>query len=307
MKNLRTRDLRPHEIHPALKLVLPASTLASQDPNGSADHFVSYLAEQNLEINWKLAIVDGERLLGACLGIVSPGRTAMILPSVCAPRSPLCSAVTRALMNLEHFARHEDLVILQSLIPEQGEGQAHALADAGYKYLADLRYLALVIRDQPSSVALSHKLVLEDYCAVDKDVFLRTLEKTYEGSVDCPALTGLRATEDILLSHLHTGIHDPKLWFLARVNGKPIGVLLLTHVPLRSAMEIVYVGVVPEARGNSYGRYLVNLAIEKASMANRNHLMLAVDQRNHYAMKIYESLGFIETDRRHAWIRSLVK
>ncbi len=94
---------------------------------------------------------------------------------------------------------------------------------------------------------------------------------------------------------------------LSGPNDEPVGVLLLTHVPLRPAIELVYVGVVPQARGRSYGRLLVRLAIEAASRARKDHLMLAVDRRNHYALKIYGELGFTETDRRHAWIRSLLK
>ena len=72
-------------------------------------------------------------------------------------------------------------------------------------------------------------------------------------------------------------------------------------------MEIVYVGVVPQARGRSYGRLLVRLAIGAASRARKDHLMLTVDRRNHYALNIYASLGFTEMERRHAWIRSLLK
>lgn len=301
------RDLRESEIHAALKLVLPSMTLIDEERDARAKHFLAYLAAQNLKVDWKLGIVEGQQMLGACLGIISPGRNAMILQSDCSADSPLCRALADALIRIEHFARKDDVILLQSLIPDLNTGRAHALQWAEYEYLSDLRYLTLVLPGPSGNEPCNPEFAVVDYTSVDQDLFLRTLELTYVDSHDCPALSGLRTTADILLSHRHTGIHDPKLWLLALMDDEPVGVLLLTHVPLRPAIELVYVGVVPQARGRSYGRLLVRLAIEAASRARKDHLMLAVDRRNHYALKIYGELGFTETDRRHAWIRSLLK
>ncbi len=301
------RDLRESEIYSALKLVLPSVTLLGDERDTRAGYFLDYLAAQNLKVDWKLGIVEGQRLLGACLGIISPGRNAMILHSDCSADSPLCRVLADALVRIEHLAQHDNVILLQSLIRDLNTGRARALQWAEYEYLSDLRYLTLVLPAPAGDVPCDPEFAVVDYTSVDEALFLRTLERTYLGSQDCPALSGLRTTEDIVLSHRHTGIHDPKLWLLAIINDEPVGILLLTHVPLRSAMEIVYVGVVPQARGRSYGRLLVRLAIGAASRARKDHLMLAVDRRNHYALKIYASLGFTEMDRRHAWIRSLLK
>ena len=305
MGSMLIRDLRESEVHAALRLVLPSMTPLDDERDARARHFLAYLAAQNLTVDWRLGIVEGQRLLGACLGIISPGRNAMILQSDCSADSSLCRALADALVRIEHRAQQNDVILLQSLIPDLNTGRARALQWAEYEYLADLRYLTLVLPAPAGDVPCDPEFVVVDYTSADKALFLRTLEQTYVGSQDCPALSGLRSTADIVLSHRHTGIHDPKLWLMALMNGEPVGILLLTHVPLRPAMEIVYVGVVPQARGRSYGRLLVRLAIEAASRAHKDHLMLAVDRRNHYALKIYGALGFTETDRRHAWIRSL--
>ncbi|MCH8053785.1 MAG: GNAT family N-acetyltransferase [Planctomycetes bacterium] len=305
MDHFQIRDLRQEDIRPALHLALPSAAGTDYDLPARVDHFLNYLAAQDLEINWKLGIMTQGCLVGSALGVVSPGKVAMILTSSCTPETALSDAVTQALELLEQKARHAGLAILQSLIPRDCADRAQVLSKAGYAFLADMRYLVL---DVPRSLPTEPQhpdVVVEDYRSVDEVVFRNTLGRTYEGSLDCPGLNGLRTMEEIVLSHRHTGIHDPRLWLIAKVGDDPVGVVLLTHVPLQSAMEIVYVGVVPEARGCSYGSYLVRLAIENAVRANSKHLMLAVDHRNHYARKIYSSFGFRETDRRHAWTRKL--
>ena len=305
MDHFQIRDLRQEDITPALHLALPSAAGADYDLSGRAEHFLNYLAAQNLKIDWKLGIVTQDRLVGSALGVVSPGKVAMILTSSCTPETGLSDAVIQALEMLEQKARHAGLAILQSLIPSDCADRAQVLSKAGYAFLADMRYLVLEVPRRLPLEPGRPDIAVQDYRSVDQALFRNALGRTYEGSLDCPGLNGLRTIEEIVLSHRHTGIHDPRLWLIAKVGDDPVGVVLLSHVPLQSAMEIVYVGVVPEARGCSYGSYLVRLAIENAMRTNSEYLMLAVDQRNHYARKIYSSFGFKETDRRRAWIRKL--
>ncbi len=305
MDHFQIRDLRQEDIRPALHLALPSTARTDCDLPARVDHFLNYLAAQDLEIDWKLGIMTQGRLAGSALGVVSPGKVAMILTSPCTPETALSDAVIQALEVLEQKAQQAGLAILQSLIPPDCADRAQLLGKAGYAFLADMRYLTLEVPPSLPPEPRRPDVVVEDCRSGDEVVFRNTLGRTYEGSLDCPGLNGLRTMEEIVLSHRHTGIHDPRLWLIAKVGDDPVGVVLLTHVPLQSAMEIVYVGVVPEARGCSYGNYLVRLAIENAARANSEHLMLAVDHRNHYARKIYSSFGFKETDRRHAWIRKL--
>ncbi len=305
MDHFQIRDLREEDIRPALQLALPSAARTDHDLLARVDHFLNYLAAQGLEIDWKLGIVTQGRLVGSALGVVSPGKVAMILTSSCTPETALSNAVIRALEMLEQKAQHAGLAILQSLIPPDCADRTRVLGKAGYAFLADMRYLTLKMPRSLPPEPRYLDVVAEDCRSVDEVLFRNTLGRTYEGSLDCPGLNGLRTMEEIVLSHRHTGIHDPRLWLIAKVGNDPVGVVLLSQVPLQSAMEIVYVGVVPESRGCSYGTYLVRLAIENAVRANSEHLMLAVDHLNHYAGKIYASFGFKETDRRHAWIRNL--
>ncbi len=305
MDHFQIRDLRQEDIRPAVHLALPSVARTDYDLSARVDHFLNYLAAQDLKIDWKLGIMTQGRLVGSALGVVSPGKVAMILASPCTPETALSDTVTQALEMLEQKARHAGLAILQSLIPRDCADRAQVLSKAGYAFLADMSYLVLEVPPSIPPEPRHPDIVVEDYRSVGEVVFRNTLGRTYEGSLDCPGLNGVRTMEEIVLSHRHTGIHDPRLWLMAKVGTDPVGVVLLTQVPLQAAMEIVYVGVVPEARGCSYGSYLVRLAIENAVRTRCEHLMLAVDHRNHHARKIYASFGFKETDRRHAWVRKL--
>jgi ribosomal protein S18 acetylase RimI-like enzyme len=46
------------------------------------------------------------------------------------------------------------------------------------------------------------------------------------------------------------------------------------------------------------GRRMVADALSAARGAGQSALLLAVDSRNNYASKVYDDLGFVETDRK---------
>ncbi len=145
MDHFQIRDLRQEDIRPALHLALPSAARTDHDLPARADHFLDYLAAQDLGIDWKLGIVTQGRLVGSVLGVVSPGKVAMILTSPCMPETALSDAVTQALELLEQKARHAGLAILQSLIPSDCADRAQVLSKAGYEFLADMRYLVLEV------------------------------------------------------------------------------------------------------------------------------------------------------------------
>ncbi len=302
MSGLRIRETRPQEWPAAFSLSLAQEPTSSATADRQAAHFREYLDVQNLTVTWNYVIASGARIVGACLGIESPGRTAMVLLSGCQPHTPLAEALVDALGAIERGGRQRNLAMLQAVIPEPSSGREHVLRSADFRYLADLRYLSRHVEPlRPVRCPFD----LQTYAPDCHAEFAAVLERTYQDSLDCPGLNGMRDIQDILTSHRHTGIHQPDLWLLAKIDGRAVGVVLMSVVPLRPAVELVYVGVTPDARGNGLGRHLVEVAIDRTRACGRDHVLLAVDQRNHYALEIYHALGFVETDRRHAWIRAL--
>jgi ribosomal protein S18 acetylase RimI-like enzyme len=68
--------------------------------------------------------------------------------------------------------------------------------------------------------------------------------------------------------------------------------LLMTEHLDQRMWEVVYLGLVPEARGRGYGRGMLREGLRRAQAAGGFEVFLAVDKANHFAIKLYESLDF---------------
>jgi ribosomal protein S18 acetylase RimI-like enzyme len=111
-------------------------------------------------------------------------------------------------------------------------------------------------------------------------------------------VNGVRTIEEVIAGHKAQGIHDPQLWWLARSAGQPAGVLLLTQMPDAPELDVIYVGVVPEARGRGFGLELVLKAIYETRLAEQRQLTLSVDARNEPARHLYRKVGFETHEQR---------
>ena len=75
-----------------------------------------------------------------------------------------------------------------------------------------------------------------------------------------------------------------------------------THV---GTAELVYLGLVPEARGRGLGDYLMRLALATVEDRGFNDVSLAVDSANGPALSLYFRHGMKRVGRRYALIRDL--
>src|SRR5690606_2862219 len=134
---------------------------------------------------------------------------------------------------------------------------------------------------------------------------LRVLEESYENTLDCPGLRGLRETRDILCGHQATGTFDPSLWTLLFERGAACGALLLNPVPHHRSIELVYLGLAPRARGRGCGKLLLQHGLALLASRDERIVSLAVDEQNAPALALYRSAGFTLSLRRIALVRSL--
>jgi ribosomal protein S18 acetylase RimI-like enzyme len=281
-------------------------------PNGkvAADEqvldFLSFALHRGIDIN-QIAVADqGGQMIWAVLPVISPGRT-MLLLSPPRPTRGLSDEIAPGL--LEHIVKRfaaEGIQLAQVLLDPR-ETSAVALYEAcRFERLAELIYLHRAVR-KSNAPLLPQGMRWEHYAPQTHAAFGRAITASYAGSLDCPSLNGRRGIEDVLAGHKAAGEFDPLLWHLLRAEGEddPLGVLLLAKSARSEAMELVYLGVNPIARGQGLGELMMRQALSVAAAAGCTLLSLAVDARNTPALKLYYRAGMSKVCTRIALLRDL--
>ncbi|MCH8828553.1 MAG: GNAT family N-acetyltransferase [Planctomycetes bacterium] len=188
--------------------------------------------------------------------------------------------------------------IVQCLIEPQAAGQRADLERNGFLHLTDLHYLQRRLSEPmpPCSVLPLVKTRLDP--GRNETRFAAVIERTYQGTLDCPELDGLRSGTEAMAGHRSTGVFLPEQWTIFSDADADVGVQLFCEHPDQDAWELVYMGIVPAARGRGWGRLIVLDGLHEANAAGREAVLLAVDQRNQPALKLYGELGFRQTDVR---------
>lgn len=248
--------------------------------------------------NHLVAEHDGH-IVGAIRTHPSAGRCAAItLPGLLEWDERLAARLFRAAA--EHAERRHGSRLIQTLLaPERAERTIAALERAGYALLATLAYMCRPISSADFARSPEDEITWQPYTRLRHHRFAETIDATYRGSLDCPDLAGLRTVHDSISTHKQTGRFQPRRWRLAVMGRSPVGVALVNE--LRGRGELVYLGLVPEARGQGVGRALIDRAIQDTAEMGLARLALAVDTRNEPAVRLYDSAGFTETHRRLAY------
>ena len=247
------------------------------------------------------------KLVTGTLAVESPVRMALVFIPPGRGMEPHESMTIRALDILRSEARRRDIVLLQALVDPADRQQANVLAGAGYSKLATLLYCRRMVHVAPPPGISVRDLEFITYAEGGDSLFLPAVAATYEGSLDCPGLAGLRAIEDVVTGHRATGEYDPNLWYAAKSDGETLGVLLLSPVAGRSCFEVVYMGVVPEHRGCGVGSALLAHACRVCEEKGIDELILAVDRENTPARAVYDHWAFATIAQRDAWIFPLAE
>ncbi len=296
---------RGFDVHPvtetertwALRMLLPNLTVAARtelvtewqqrmQTHGLPGLFVSH---------------DRGMATGAVWAQVQPGRTAALWPPALVDEGDTIAA--SALMDAAcDFLEPQNLSLAQSALKGHSDRQASYLRHAGFEPLVDLAYL-VATHDIFPAVSLDTRLQFEAYRPAIHQRFASVVVRTYCDTLDCPRLNGVRRIDDILEGYRATGTFSPGHWMLVRHASQDIGCLLLADFPRTDHMELVYMGLVPEARGNTYGAEITRHALRLAGEAGRSQMVLAVDQQNTPAMAMYAVVGFAVWEQRAIYIR----
>lgn len=288
----------PQQITAALQIIL------------TTRHGIAHMAEmvafrqqmraRGIDISQIHVAVRGKKPLYAILPTLLPGRALLLASGT--PQDAEEAAAGRVLLaDVVQQWLHRDIVMIQALIEPEDELQAAIYTSCGFARMADLVYMEIAAREQewklPSGIELA------TYSPERHHEFAHAIEASYENTLDCPALNGVRTIEDVIAAHKAAGEFDPENWLLLRQHGKAAGVLLLTRIPASDAMELVYIGLAPSLRGLGIASELLKRAISVAARSRCARLTTAVDSRNSPAISLYRRGNMSTIGTRSAYVR----
>jgi len=212
------------------------------------------------------------------------------------------SAISAIFAEVNRHIRPHRVRVSQILLENDEETIVRqTLEGCSYQRLAELKYLIaerqIFPREDPAI-----ELQFVPYTETDPAEFAALVERTYIGTLDCPLLDGVRAMDDVFESYRHGSDHDPEIWFRIQHQGEDIGVLIMTEYKSAGQMELIYMGVVQEHRGEGFGVLIAKYAQWVARTRSFAQLITAVDQSNGPAIKMYAIAGYNPWDRRVAYI-----
>jgi ribosomal protein S18 acetylase RimI-like enzyme len=243
----------------------------------------------------------GGELVGGGFSEVQPGRAAVVWPPRLAPGEATQTG-ERLLEEVSGFLDGKGIRVAHALLERSAEEDAALLGSGGFEMLAELHYLASLEGSFPRTRPAS-PLAFEPYDPAAQHRLSRLVEATYQRTLDCPRLNGVRRIEDILAGYRATGVFDPSRWLIVQHQGEDVGCLLLTDHPEQENWELMYMGLVPTARGNGWGQHMARYAQWLAHRAGRPRLVLAVDANNQPAIRMYWMVGFQCWERRRAYLK----
>ena len=264
--------------------------------------FTARAAKWGLASDLVFAAYAKGRFAGSCAALESPGHAAMVWLGPDPHTGAECGAIAVTLRALQVEGKRRGIKLLETLLPPEATTTAPVLAEAGFVFLTRLLYLSRPLPGKQVLGACAQDLEWVGYSPQLDELFCTALDRAYVDTLDCPQLAGVRPTRDILLGHRATGLHDPGLWWVVRRQTEPVGVLLLTRLETRPALELVYVGVAQVARGTGVAHALLGRMVELGRQFSAKYVTLAVDRGNTPARRLYERWGFAEIGKRDAWI-----
>ncbi len=283
----------------ALMTLLCGEDHATPQVVNSFQHFAE---QERLSLDHLWAAYEDDRPVASLLIVPGAGRTAILFLSPIQDRRHV-----DVMAKLAHRAcaaqDPEHIRLIQVLLDPEQRLAAEALGAGGFTEIAWLQYMERATDDgAPKQGLLGDAGEFVTWNEDLRALFSQAILASYEDTLDCPALLGLRDIDDIIASHMSAGCFMPDLWHVLVADGKPISVLLLNKVPHRQAVELVYLGVSPEWRGRGIGKKLVEFALARAREHSALKIILAVDESNSPANSLYEALGFVAHARKLAMI-----
>jgi hypothetical protein len=301
--SVEIRPAHDGELDNAIRLIIsPVS--ANPDPR-QVYEFLQIAQSHRADAGGLWVAAHEQRLVSAVLPIVSPGRTMLLFPPAHIQGQFQRAATAQLIQTICSRAAADGIHLAQVLL-DPGDSEVSAtVISCSFNRLAELLYMQCPVPHGLRPPSLPQDYHWLTYAPPVHNRFADTILLTYQQSLDCPALNGLRSIDDILAGHKATGQFDPRLWFLLCHRSSPLGALLLSPILRSDALELVYLGLIPSTRRLGISDLLMRQALHSVSTMHHARLSLAVDAGNLPALKLYWRHGLQAIGRKLAFLRDL--
>jgi len=290
---------------PRDRLEEAAARLTMSQGGRSADRgrrFLEVARRHKIDLSNFWGVFDPAGGLGqVCLIVPGAGKVGMVFTSPPATPQDVPELAEAMRTGSDHA---QGMTLTQTLLEAQESKIRQAAELAGFRWVGDLLYMRRPWKPlREPARALPEGVEATNWKQGEDAALIEALERSYEGTLDCPELCGMRSGADVLESHRATGAFDPNLWWIVRKEGRPRGALLLNPCPASGHTELSYLGLAPELRGQGVAGALLATGIERLRGREERTVMCAVDERNVPARRVYERFGFSSAGRRTALVR----
>jgi ribosomal protein S18 acetylase RimI-like enzyme len=282
-------------------IALLVSREPAHEQTGRMATIVTALRQSDDSAATLVAARRGATLMAVAWAQILPGKTALLWPARLAFDANEAIG-DRLQSRLDSQLAATGISMAQAVLSDREHSDAARLERLGYTRAADLLYLVSQLGSCEVTAA-EFDVDFVQYTPADRKRLASIVERTYIDTLDVPALDGIRDMADVLDGYERTGEFSPDRWFFIRNGGEDVGCLLLNDHPAQQQWELVYMGIVPEARGNGWGRQATRFAQQLAKAAGRERLILAVDATNDPAVSAYTNTGFFEMLRRCVYLK----
>lgn len=201
------------------------------------------------------------------------------------------------------FMHEQGFALCQTVLTPEDTAAARQLENAGMRLLAPLEYLTAPVSAPTATPAIR----LVPWATLNREQQIALLGDVQQDSLDCVALREALDTEALLAGFLQQDASAPDHWRAIypadTPDAAPIGALLLAPRPEVQGMELLLMGLTPQARGRGLGRAVLDAAFAEAYKADAERVLLSVDTTNTPACRLYQRAGFTGYSRQqvYAW------
>lgn len=288
------RPALPREWIDALSLL--CASMPSDERLGRVRLFLRHLRQGTLDPAGLFVLPGANaspRGVLLCEGVAGGGGL-MALPAFTAAVGP--ADADRLVRHGRAWLESQGARLVQCLLTDSELPVAAPLLRNGFVHVTGLSYLRHDLVTLPP-VAPGPPLEFACYDPQAPAGYHDTLRQTYEGTLDCPEINGVRSIDEVIEGYRSRGRFDPRRWWLARAAGQAVAVVICCEVP-GNEWEVGYLGIVPQARGRGVGRAVLRFALAAARRAAAAGVTLSVDDRNLPARALYRRCGFVVLERR---------